>query len=758
MGGGYANFDVDIVGTPAGYAVRVLASPAGEASAPFVNPFAPVELARFINAVGPPRVASRRLVPLAGRVTEVRAYGQQLADALFAGDVGATFRESLAACVRDGSELRIRLRLEAVPDLDALPWEYLYDSELERFLTLSKKTPVVRVLSSADPAPPVTVHPPLRVLVMISSPSDLARLDVEREERLLRLTTEDLVASGLLELVVVADATLANLQRALLQDVHVFHFIGHGGFDEVTQEGVLALEREDHGAAHFVTGARLGTLLHDASSLQLAVLNACEGARTSSGDAFSGVGQALVRQGLPAVVAMQSEISDRAALDFSHQFYWFLTQGLGIEATLCEVRKAMAVSDEASEWGTPVLLRSETGQPFTVLSSPAARDEDGQLAAGPAPLSSAAADRRVASLYDAAVAALEAGRRDIARPLLEQVALEQPGHRDVQHLLDGLEDAGPAPQVPLRIAPDAVAPAPGPAPRSAAASTPAAPPTLGSRVRKVLLAVGTPSPPQVRRRRARGCLLSVVATVVVIVALVVWWNIRIGPYSDTCGRSITSSGDVAQPLIVPCALEVPRIDGQFDEWATGASHPMLVGADRGGAPGPRASWKARWDNAGLYVYAQVVDSTAGVDAVAGATAYPYVDGVTVLSGDSAQRLQVTDEARSGDVAVTMATTTQGVSSGRTTDDQLPVFTDAPEVLAQVARGADGYEVEARIPWATLGREKTPSANSVVALCLLATDGVGEETSARTSHGCPNWTGWDRLHPGAWQTAILSLDE
>src|SRR4029450_13599667 len=123
---------------------------------------------------------------------------------------------------------------------------------------------------------------------------------------------------------------------------------------------------------------RLGTLLHDARDMQLAVLNACEGARTSGRDAFSGVGQALVRQGIPAVVAMQTEISDRAALVFSHEFYYFLTRGLGIDAAICEVRKAMAVSDEASEWGTAGLLRCGAGQPFNVTSTavaPAGHEE-----------------------------------------------------------------------------------------------------------------------------------------------------------------------------------------------------------------------------------------------------------------------------------------------------------------------------------------------------------------------------------------------
>ena len=49
----------------------------------------------------------------------------------------------------------------------------------------------------------------------------------------------------------------------------------------------------------------------------------------------------------------------------------------------------------------------------------------------------------------------------------------------------------------------------------------------------------------------------------------------------------------------------------------------------------RASWKARWDNSGLYVYAKVQDATPGVDTVPADTAYPVVDGVTVLFGDDA---------------------------------------------------------------------------------------------------------------------------
>ena len=50
----------------------------------------------------------------------------------------------------------MRLRLDAVPELDPVPWEYLYDSAgSSRFLTLSQETPVVRLLDSLERPPAV---------------------------------------------------------------------------------------------------------------------------------------------------------------------------------------------------------------------------------------------------------------------------------------------------------------------------------------------------------------------------------------------------------------------------------------------------------------------------------------------------------------------------------------------------------------------------------------------------------------------------
>ena len=206
---------------------------------------------------------------------------------------------------------------------------------------------------------------------MISSPSGYASLDIEQEWRKLKDAVADLESRGLVVLERMENPTLIELQHRLRnENIHIFHFIGHGGFDEAAQDGVLVLETDD-GKANLTSGKYLGTLLHDEKSIRLAVLNACEGGRTSRHDPFAGVGQSLVQQGIPAVVAMQFEISDQAAITLSHEFYAALADGYPVDAALAEARKAIFAQNNIIEWGTPVLyMRGRDGQIFNLASQP----------------------------------------------------------------------------------------------------------------------------------------------------------------------------------------------------------------------------------------------------------------------------------------------------------------------------------------------------------------------------------------------------
>ena len=96
-------------------------------------------------------------------------------------------RRSLDKAQAQNQGLRIRLRLDpGVPELAELPWEYLFATDLDRFLALSDATPLVRYLEVAEGVQPLQVTPPLTLLAIIANPSDVPPLAVEEEWRRLQ--------------------------------------------------------------------------------------------------------------------------------------------------------------------------------------------------------------------------------------------------------------------------------------------------------------------------------------------------------------------------------------------------------------------------------------------------------------------------------------------------------------------------------------------------------------------------------------------
>lgn len=297
----------------------------------------------------------------------LEAAGGELFRTVFQGELLKAFQGCLAKS-RGGSGLRIRLRLNDVPQLAGLPWEYLYDAGGHGFLALSARTPVVRYLEMSEGIGTLLVEPPLRVLAVISTPRGFRELaEADKEWRQLRAVLEPLRRGGLIEIERLARPTPAALEERLRtgRPVHVLHFVGHGGFSDLRGEGVLVFEDED-GNGLPVGGPSLAYLLQDHPSLRLAVLNACNGARSSDENTFAGAAQVLVQHGVPAVIAMQSEVMDETACGFAEKFYRALAGGLPVDACVGEVRRALA-AERNPEWGTPALyLRATDGHLFAL--------------------------------------------------------------------------------------------------------------------------------------------------------------------------------------------------------------------------------------------------------------------------------------------------------------------------------------------------------------------------------------------------------
>lgn len=400
---GYADFELMIDAARDGdagqFVASVVRSPAGEAQHRFSLPFTPERLENLVLRFSRPGRRTRRVYST--EMQAAREFGGKLFDAVFGQEVLACLRSSLRAVEQSDSGLRIKLRLQEVAELSDLPWELLRDTTTDHFFAQSNRTPIVRYLQLPRPVRPLVVQLPLRILVMISCPEDprFDTLDVEHERARMEAALQPLVGTGRLQIDYLENATLAALQRCMRRnDYHVFHFIGHGGFDIAAQEGVLVLE-DEAARAMAVSAQRIGTLLHDHRSLRLAILNSCEGARNSSKDPFAGVASTLIRRGIPAVVAMQFEISDSAAIAFAEEFYAAIADGYPVDASLAEARKAIYAQPNDVEWATPVLyLRAADGEIFNVAApveapvEAAAESAPAAPPATPVALTTAAAD------------------------------------------------------------------------------------------------------------------------------------------------------------------------------------------------------------------------------------------------------------------------------------------------------------------------------------------------------------------------------
>jgi hypothetical protein len=363
-----------------GFVTRVIRSLAGEAEAPFVNPVSAAEIESLWQAGLAARQVERaarvrdarpagfsRPDPLAAELS-LEELGHRLFTALFRGPVRSCWMRSLTEATRSpegGLRLKLQLNLEdpALVPLAELPWEYLFSLEHGGFLGLQRKTPILRHMRLPLPTGQAPVAKPLRVLLVSAQPRSMSQLSLAEEGETIAAALRALPGVEILPL---QDPTIETLRETLLQrNFHVLHFMGHGGFDAASGQGVLYFT-DRIGAPVPVSGSILASHLADLPSLRLVFLNACETARVNARAPFAGVAMALLRAGLPAVVAMQRPIRDGSALELSRTVYRRLAAGDPIDAAVTEGRLAIAREHGALlEWGTPVLFsRADDGTLF----------------------------------------------------------------------------------------------------------------------------------------------------------------------------------------------------------------------------------------------------------------------------------------------------------------------------------------------------------------------------------------------------------
>lgn len=361
------------------FRVEALNTPYGLTAAPFALPFRRRELEALIEEVGgavlygrsggssstrdcrspSPRPASKNLAEI----------GDRLFRALF----HEAIREIYLLCKGrrestpdHGMRVRLVLPIDTADSalLQALPWELLYCEQTDDYLARSELTPVVRqlVIPWVSSSLASSLPERLRILIAVASPHGSDPLDdVDERARILKAWCEQ----EQVEVELLPRATLSGLREKLRsKHYQVLHFIGHGAFDPETGAGVLLFEASDR-KPHRVSGKLLAEALQGSRELRLVFLNACETgllAWRAGQDPLRGTAAALVKRGIPAVIANQFPISDWAARVFSEAVYRSLARGSSLEAAVGDGRFAIYQEDTDSwEWVTPTLFTALSG-------------------------------------------------------------------------------------------------------------------------------------------------------------------------------------------------------------------------------------------------------------------------------------------------------------------------------------------------------------------------------------------------------------
>ncbi|MCP4658061.1 MAG: CHAT domain-containing protein, partial [bacterium] len=314
---------------------------------------------------GHPALDEARRHQLRKAALDPTQYGTLLFGALFPGDgddLLTGYREGLAIARHDKRRLRFRLDIgpTAPPELHDLHWELLCDPKRKLALGRSRDTAFSRYLS-VPLAPGTAVVERPKLLVVLAAPKDLAayelpELDRDQMQQSIRKALSPLAGGVDCELLD-APATAERIRdRLVAGGFHIMHLQAHGLVDPERATANLVLEGDDHRAT-FIEEELVAEIMEGDRDLRLVTLIACHGGVHTAADPFSGLGPALVRRGIPAVVAMRRAISVAAAARFTEHLYLNLARSGQIDTAVNEARLQLHLAGpNLVEWGTPALF------------------------------------------------------------------------------------------------------------------------------------------------------------------------------------------------------------------------------------------------------------------------------------------------------------------------------------------------------------------------------------------------------------------
>lgn len=319
---------------------------------------------------------------------DVQPYGARLGQCLFSAPIRRAFEKAYAT-VSSQTAAQMRLRLTIDPDaadLHALPWERLFlpwqGSSIP--LAASSLVPFSRYIPLEEGQQSPIEERPILVLLAVANPTrlpgGLEHIDVDAQLKSLISAIQDIPDISITLLpgrtalqsdfqhckIIAGPTTLDRLIDAAGRH-HIVHLLCHGTFDGQTAS--LFLEKEDGDFAKAVDTDITAGIAGLSAKPKLIYLSACDSANQNTGQKlarpFIGLAPKLVQAGIPAVVAMQTQVEIETARKLAAAFYAKVLDYGEVDRALSEARFEI-YNSKSPEWAIPVLfLRLKNGRLFT---------------------------------------------------------------------------------------------------------------------------------------------------------------------------------------------------------------------------------------------------------------------------------------------------------------------------------------------------------------------------------------------------------
>jgi hypothetical protein len=309
-------------------------------------------------------------------------YGEALTSQLFADDsVKSSFAQVIASAQSLNTPLRIRLLIgPSAPELQTLLWETLRDPLDGSPLCTNQNILFSRYLSSLDWRP-VRLRPKdqLKALVVASNPSNLSSFGLDPVDIPGELNRA-LTALGDIQTLTIPDQsgslkpTINNvIQHLQNETADILYLVCHGVFAK--DESWIWLEDQEGKAAR-ISGSELVTRLKELPSRpRLIVLASCQSAgkeisaispelSSKTGGPLAALGPRLAEAGIPAVIAMQGNISMQTITAFMPIFFKELQLDGQIDRAMAAARGA--VRHRPDYWLPALFMRLKSGRVWYV--------------------------------------------------------------------------------------------------------------------------------------------------------------------------------------------------------------------------------------------------------------------------------------------------------------------------------------------------------------------------------------------------------